>query len=292
MDWPTRAAAVGLLRAAHPLPSVAVTGIACAFAAALGRGAAGTLGVGMTVLSSQLVIGWDNDYRDRHRDAAAGRLDKPLVTGAVPARAVLIAAVVAGVGFVTSLFAHPLAAGLVAVLATASAAAYNHGLKASVISPVPYAVSFGLLPAFVTLGAPAPGWPPVWIVIAAVLLGAGAHFANALPDIADDLATGVRGLPARLGARRSALCAAALLAPAGAVLAIGSGTIAEPAGALVIGTNALLSAAIVGWAMTDRPRRASPARTERTPWPFYLAVALAGIDVALLIGSGAALGRR
>ena len=40
---------------------------------------------------------------------------------------------------------------------------------------------------------------PVWITAAGALLGAGAHFANVLPDLEDDARTGVRGLPHRIG---------------------------------------------------------------------------------------------
>ena len=66
---------------------------------------------------------------------------------------------------------------------------------------VPYVVCFGLLPVFVVLGCPGTPAPPWWLPVAGGLLGAGAHFANVLPDLDDDAATGVRGLPHRLGAR-------------------------------------------------------------------------------------------
>jgi 4-hydroxybenzoate polyprenyltransferase len=166
----------------------------------------------------------------------------------------------------------------VAVIAAAAAAAYNRGLKANALSPLPYAVSFGLLPAFVTLAGEPPAWPPGWITGAAALLGVGAHFANALPDIADDLATGVAGLPARLGPRRTALVAAGCLAAAGVLLATGAGLLGHPAGIGLLAVNLGLSAAIGVWAL--RPE-------DRSKTPFRLAVAVAMLDVALLLGSGA-----
>ena len=47
------------------------------------------------------------------------------------------------------------------------------------------------------------GCPPWWATLGlGAMLGVGAHLVNALPDLADDEATGVRGLPHRLGARR------------------------------------------------------------------------------------------
>ncbi len=47
-------------------------------------------------------------------------------------------------------------------------------------------------------GHPAPTW---WVTGAAALLGLGAHFANVLPDLAADQATGVNGLPQQVAAR-------------------------------------------------------------------------------------------
>jgi len=44
-------------------------------------------------------------------------------------------------------------------------------------------VSFGLVPAFVTLGLTPPSPPPVWLVVTCALLGVSAHLANAVPDV-------------------------------------------------------------------------------------------------------------
>jgi len=275
------AVAAGLVRAAHPLPCLTVSAIAAGFAAASGRSAWDCVAVGITTLASQLLIGWDNDYVDRDRDVAVARSNKPLVAGVVQASTVRIAAISAAVGFLTSLLWHPALAGLVLVLATISAIGYNRGLKASPLSPLPYAISFGLLPAFVTLGADPPVWPPWWITVAAALLGVGAHFANALPDIEDDLATGVRGLPARLGAGWAALVAAGCLATAGALLAAGSGSLTEPAGAGLLAINVVLSATIAGWVLA--------APRTRSRMPFRLAMLVAVLDVVLLIGAGTAI---
>ena len=49
------------------------------------------------------------------------------------------------------------------------------------------------------MAKPAPRWP---ITVAAALIGLGAHFANVLPDLAGDRATGVVGLPQRVAAGR------------------------------------------------------------------------------------------
>ncbi|HEX2497658.1 MAG TPA: UbiA family prenyltransferase, partial [Actinomycetes bacterium] len=222
-------ALVGLIQAAHPLPCLAVAGIAAGFAATSGRSAVECFAIGGTVLASQLAIGWDNDYLDRNRDAAVGRRDKPLVSGAISAGAVRAASATAAAGFLAALVWYPIRAAATAVLAAGAAAGYNRGLKATALSPLPYAVSFALLPAFVTLSGDPSGWPAAWITAAAALLGVGAHFANALPDIGDDIATGVIGLPARLGPRLAALVAAGCLALAGVLLSAGAGLLAHPA---------------------------------------------------------------
>ena len=75
-----------------------------------------------------------------------------------------------------------------------------------------------------------PGWsrpPPArpsapwWLVGAGAALGAAAHLANVAPDLEEDLATGVRGLPHRLGARASAVLGAVVLGGATLLLVLG-----------------------------------------------------------------------
>ena len=73
--------ATALLRAAHGGPALAVTVLALLLAVAAdlapGRVALAT----GAVLAGQLTVGWSNDLRDRARDIAVGRTDKPLATG-------------------------------------------------------------------------------------------------------------------------------------------------------------------------------------------------------------------
>ena len=142
---------------------------------------------------------------------------------------------------------------------------------------LPYAVSFGLLPAFITAGLP--GQPIVgWLVAAGSLLGAAAHFANVLPDIEDDLRTGVRGLPQRLGPDRSRVAAAALLIAASVVLAVGP---PGPPGLLGVGAVAVAVGCGCGAALLGR-RPGSRAA-------FLGVLVVAGVDVALLLASGASV---
>ncbi|WP_405014070.1 UbiA family prenyltransferase [Kitasatospora sp. NBC_01539] len=260
-----------LLAACHPAPAAAVTAFAVLLAVGSGRPAGAVALTGAAVAAGQLSIGWCNDRVDLARDAAAGRADKPLARGAVSAPAVGAAA---GAALVLAVPLSLAAAGPVAggahLAGVAAGWAYNLRLKGTVLSWLPYAVAFGLLPVFVTAGPGRP-WPAWWVTAAAALLGCGAHAANVLPDIAADRAAGVLGLPQRLGRRRSAVLASGCLAGATAVLVLGPG---GPVGAVGATALAVASAAAV----------LAPAAPGR--WPFLGALALAGLDVALLLGRG------
>jgi 4-hydroxybenzoate polyprenyltransferase len=266
--------------ACHPLPSVAVTAVATAFAAAAGRGPGGCALVATTILASQLSIGWENDYLDRFRDRISGRRDKPIAAGMVSARLVAAAAVAATVALIVSLPFHGWRAALVGAVAWLSAEQYNRWAKRTVVSFVPYAISFCLLPSFVLLGGPGGGWAPGWLTAAAALLGAGAHFANVLPDIVGDLATGIRGLPQRLGPVRSAATSVTLLAAASALLVLGPGDVL-PATAVTAVLAVLAGAG--GLVVGLRRVRAGM----RTMVPFVAAIGVALVDVALFLLSGA-----
>jgi 4-hydroxybenzoate polyprenyltransferase len=210
-----------LALACHPIPSLAVTAISAGLGAlahlSFSRGALMTV----AVFTGQLSIGWSNDYLDAERDRATRRSDKPVATGALDPR---IAGVVAVVALVVSLILSAVLGwpgGAAAVAAVLCAFGYNLGLKATVLSWLPYAVAFGMLPTVATLSAPPPRWPAAWALIAAGLLGVAAHLANVLPDLGDDVATGIRGLPHRIGAKATALAAAAVLLIASAVILFG-----------------------------------------------------------------------
>jgi uncharacterized membrane protein len=146
---------------------------------------------------------------------------------------------------------------------------------------------------FISLGLPGAPLPAWWAPVAGGLLGAGAHPLNVLPDIDDDLAGGVRGLPHRLGAAGSRRLAALLLLAATAVLAFGPGKV----GVLAVAA-AIAGAVLVGLAFSERPRpllvpadggtvRAARAGSSRRA--FRLVLVLAALDVALLIARGRAL---
>jgi 4-hydroxybenzoate polyprenyltransferase len=198
-----------------------VTAVCGVLAALAGRGP-GTVWVVLAVLAGQLCVGWSNDYVDRGRDRDARRSDKPLARDEISPRVVAVAAGVAGVAAIPLSLASGLSAALVHYVAILSATAYNLGLKATVLSVVPYAISFSLLPAFITLGLVHPHWPPAWVMAAAALIGVGGHFAQARPDVARDRHQRILGLPQVAGDRASGILAALFLAAGSATIAVGT----------------------------------------------------------------------
>jgi 4-hydroxybenzoate polyprenyltransferase len=189
------------VRACHLQPTLAVTAVTTALAVLSGRDAWGCVAVAVAVLAGQFSTGWSNDWFDAGRDTANGRTDKPIVSGAVDVATVRAAALVALAACVPLSFLSGWRAALVHLVAVGSAWAYNAGVKATVLSPLPYALSFGLLPAFVTLGLPTHPWPRPTLMVATALLGIGAHFINTLADREDDARAGIAGLPQRMSAR-------------------------------------------------------------------------------------------
>ncbi len=235
------------------------------------------MAVAAAVLAGQLSVGWLNDLLDAGRDASVGRRDKPVAAGAVSRRLVAVATITAAVLAIGLSLLSGVDATVVHVVMLCSAWAYDFGVKATAFSVVPYVVSFGLLPAFVTLGGPAAQWPPSWLMAAAAVLGSAAHFANVIPDLEDDAATGVRGLPHRLGRTASAGVAAALAVITGVVLAFGPPGPITVAGLVAVPLSLVIL--VIGRVRGRRPG-------SRANFTALLAVAV--VDVALLIITGGA----
>ena len=284
--------AVALVRASHPEPGGAVTLAAGLLAVAVGHGIRGALTVAAAIGASQLAVGWHNDWLDAARDAAVGRTDKPIATGAVSRRTVGIAALVAALatGPIALLTGAELAgapgplvgarAALACGIGLASALLYNWPLKFTAFSVLPYVVSFASLPSFAILALPGAPTPPLWVVLAGGLLGGGAHFANVLPDLDDDARTGVHGLPHRLGATGSRLAATGLLLAATVTLAVGPP--GRPSWAGIAAVAFAVVALPIGWYVAARASR----QTGRNTAVFRAVIAVALVDVVLLLISG------
>jgi 4-hydroxybenzoate polyprenyltransferase len=267
-----------LALATHPGPAVAVTVVAGLLALAAGVPAGRAALVTVAVLAGQASIGWSNDWLDADRDRAVARADKPVVQGAVaPALLRTLAVGSAAAAVVLSLLLG-LVPGLLLLVLVASGWAYNAGLKRTAVSVLPYVTGFGALPAGVVAAAPGAPLAPWWLVTAGAALGAAAHLANVAPDLEDDLATGVRGLPHRIGARGSAVTGAVVLGVASLVLVLGPDGPPTAAGwaGLALAVPAVVVAALAG---TRRFRRLA----------FPAVMLLTVLDVVLLLAGGAAL---
>ena len=181
---------LALLGACHPAPAAAVSVITTVLVVAAGNRWPVCVLAALAITTGQLSIGWSNDLIDADRDVAAGRRDKPAAQGAV-SRATLRRAS-AGALLATVVFSLALGwrSGAAQLVMVASGWSYNLGLKGSPASAVPYFVGFGALPAMATLATDAHRWPPAWTMVAAGLIGVGAHFGNVLPDIGADRQAG------------------------------------------------------------------------------------------------------
>jgi len=230
--------------------------------------------VGAAVLTGQAAVGLSNDYLDRERDREAGRSDKPIVAGEISPRAVGVGALAAGALCVPLSLLSGRSAALTHFGAVAAALSYNRWFKSSVLSPVPYAVAFGALPSFVSLGSVARSLAPAPITAAAALLGVGAHFINTLPDVDADEQTGVRGLPQRLGPLPSLVIGAGLLGTSTAVIAVVAPALGTMGAVLVVGTGVCL-AGVVAFALTERER-----------WAWGTSLVAAAITVGLAVTCG------
>jgi 4-hydroxybenzoate polyprenyltransferase len=273
---PRHGPALSLALSTHPGPAIAVTVVAVLLGVGVGLEPWRLALLGLAFLFDQASVGLSNDWIDAERDAAVGRQDKPVALGWIAAKTVRTTAF--GCAAAAILLTIPL--GIWATVAHAvfigSAWAYNAGLKSSVFSLLPYLVSFGLLPVVVTLSLADPAIAAPWAIGLGSLLGGAAHFANVLPDLDDDRATGVRGLPHRLGRRVTGTSTYLLLAAAAVLALLGpGGTI----GAIQwIGFAVSSAIAVTGIVLTlSRP----PGRLH-----FQLIIAAALIDVVLLVVAG------
>jgi 4-hydroxybenzoate polyprenyltransferase len=270
-----------LIIACHPLPCLAVTAMATlltAEAAPPGFAAGRLALVALAMLAGQLSVGWSNDAIDADRDAAAGRIDKPAAAGLISVRALWLAA---GGALVTTI-AVSAAIGPVTLaidaLVIAAAWAYNLGLKATAWSGLMYVLGFGPLPAYATSALPGHPLPRLAVTVAAALLGLGAHFANVLPDLADDARSGVRGMPQRVAARFGTTATrgvALVLLLAASVLLLAA---ASPGRrwVAVAGLCAACALAVAGALGGGKV-------------PFFAAIAIAGVDVLIFAAGGEAL---
>lgn len=269
---------LALAGSTHPGPTLAVTVITVALGVAIGLEPWRLAALGAAMLCGQASVGLSNDWLDAARDAATGRTDKPVARGDVDpslARGASFAFLVLAVAITVPLGVAALAAHVVFL---AAGWGYNLGLKSTAVSVLPYVVGFGALPLLVTFSRPAPAVAAWWALGAGALLGVAAHFANTLPDLEADRATGVLGLPHRVGVRASGIVTFVALAAASALVVFGPGR-PGVVGWASLGLEAAIAGAGIVLALTRPPARPL----------FRLVIAGAIVAVLALTLSGARL---
>ena len=188
----------------------------------LGMGAAAALSgrptreVGLvigTVAVAQAVLGWHNDLIDRKRDLE--RFDeshppeaKPVAAGLLDAGTVAFAIACALLLLVPVSISAGVTAGLSLLAYVAVGMLGNRLLRKGVLSWLPWAASFALLPAYLAYG----GWggdgtdtpPEIAITALSALLGVCVHVVVSLPGLVLDNRDGWRTLPLRVALRTGA----------------------------------------------------------------------------------------
>jgi 4-hydroxybenzoate polyprenyltransferase len=201
----------GLRQASHFGPTLIVTAIAFAIGTYYWWEGPAYV-IAFTVATGQLVVGWSNDLYDFQDDLKHNRTNKPLVSGLITQKYLqrwLIFMV--PFSFFANLFG-PLGfkGGMVYMLGIACGVAYNFYFKFSALSPLPYAIAFAALPSSIPISKDIT--PPVWMWLGGALFGMAAHFINVIKDMEQDQVSGIKGLPQRLGSKKSIAVAAALIA--------------------------------------------------------------------------------
>lgn len=191
-----------LLGCTHPRQTLLMAvGIGVA-ALVAGRPLRECLVAGAAVLVVQAVLGILNDAGDRERDVASGARGNPVAEDRIPSGNATFAATCLAILAIPLALQNGTVAGLALLLTLVSGFLYEKALRRTPLSWLPWAVSFGLLPAFLSYG----GWgggvhgaPPTLVVtVLSALLGVGVHFLISLPDLVADNKTGLRHLPLRI----------------------------------------------------------------------------------------------
>ncbi len=197
-----------LVQAAHAKQAI-VTALAVGGVAVLADRPAREAGVVLlTVLTGQTILGWHNDIVDKARDAAHNTPGKPIADGRLDPGAAWYAIVVAALILVPLSITTGITAGAIYLVSLCVGMLGNVILRTGFLSWLTWAVSFGMLPAYLAYGGwggQAVGEPPeTAITILAGLLGIGVHFMRAVWGLVDDHEDGWTYLPLKLGLKLGA----------------------------------------------------------------------------------------
>lgn len=204
---------VSMLRSTHPRLLLVMS---------LGTGAAAALAgrptreVGLVVAAvavAQAVLGWHNDLIDRKRDLERFDEDhppeaKPVAAGLLDAGTVSFAMACALLLLIPLSIAAGVTAGLSLLAYVVVGMLGNRVLRKGLLSWLPWAVSFALLPAYLAYG----GWggdgpdtpPEIAITVLTAFLGVCVHVVVSLPGLVLDNRDGWRTLPLRIALKTGA----------------------------------------------------------------------------------------
>ena len=204
---------LALARATHWPQALTMVFLVTAWSAILGQHGIRLIFVLIATAAGQASVGWVNDYVDAKIDRELNRTQKPSVQYSLDRKFLklpifLALLVLAPFSFLAAGFIG----GLAHILAVGSAQIYNLYLSRTVMSWLPYAVSFSLLPVFVTQSSSALLWPTWPITFIAALVGVIAHIFNALPDLEMDRQAKLGGFVVSLGKTRSIVVLVLLMA--------------------------------------------------------------------------------
>jgi hypothetical protein len=204
----TERAPLLLVQAAHPRQAVLTAAFVGVAAALSGRATREVVVVVATVLVGQAILGWHNDLTDRSRDARHDAPGKPIAQDRLDPGTAWFALICAVLLVVPLSITAGVTAGAVYLLSLVVGLLGNVALRQGFLSWLPWALSFGLLPAYLSYG----GWggqfrgdaPNPVMTLLFALLGIGVHVLRALWGLVPDNEDGWTYLPLKLGLRLGA----------------------------------------------------------------------------------------
>jgi 4-hydroxybenzoate polyprenyltransferase len=199
-----------LLRAIHFGPTLLVCLISFVLSVQI-LNVRAAVGITFAIFFGQCFVGWSNDLLDFQSDRDARRTDKPLVSGELHPqilKALIPLSLLLAI-LVSLLSPLHVRGTLLHFGGLMSATLYNVWLKRTLLSFVPYLVSFALLSIAIYVAAGKS--PPIWLIAAFAIVSVSFHFFNVLKDMEEDRRQGLMGLPQRVGRRPSQIIASALL---------------------------------------------------------------------------------
>lgn len=197
-----------LIQSAHPRQAIITAAFVGGCAAISGRPTREYAVVFATVLVGQAILGWHNDLVDRQRDASHDTPGKPISQDRLDPGNAWFALICAVLLVIPLSISSGITAGSAYLLSLVVALLGNVVLRRGLLSFLPWAASYALIPAYLSYG----GWggaaegqaPQVLMTVLFGLLGVGVHFLRAIWGLVADNEDGWTYLPLRLGLRLGA----------------------------------------------------------------------------------------